>query len=700
MESESKNNSSKALESSSKNPTSSRSRNSSKAGSTAASRKSSRSSSTGSVPRKEIKNSDKSKIKGILANGSKSPKPVRSPKDKKTRRRSPSTSSRSSGPSGYATPRADDYDSDASGTGGLHQPMANLQYAIHTALTNKGESEKKLADQMLKSDSNKKLREALKKERIKGAQMFASLMEGGLTSGDQDVPQFKPFNKKKPPCSQEEFDRQLKSIMRNFPRFDGRCAEFLYFLIELEALRNTANITDEQLVRVLQNRLAGRLQKYFKNEMNRDNNVVDVLNRLGRDYVEVVDVAAEVEKCATFKFQFKNIADELIKLKEMMSLAYPHMPTDTLRQAYIQKVTDKLPSDVRLALVEEFERQRAREEVGFAPLSDHEVDSKIIRFCRGLERKQQAKPIFQVKASSRQSEFSESDASSCEGSQLGKPSKKISTSDEVKKFIKSVKQIAENAAKEKGEKQFHQVIVGRGGGANLESAPREKDFRNQRGNDRPQRPARQPNRFENQNKIFPPPNPNFMRQAPPRRPNGNEQFRREMIQPRQETRYSSGAPNRSPVQLANPKDPHYMQWVNEAKNANQVQYMGQKIRHDFRNATDNFKEALKQSREPFSPSQNQPFYRWIDGKYSVENNPEINYPVMRKVGNGIPQLSAEIMKRFNRCCYACGDPSCPRKGRKATYECVYQNKADSWLPCERCMRGFHLKKDCLALIKN
>jgi hypothetical protein len=84
----------------------------------------------------------------------------------------------------------------------------------------------------------------------------------------------------------------------------------------------------------------------------------------------------------------------------------------------------------------------------------------------------------------------------------------------------------------------------------------------------------------------------------------------------------------------------------------------------------------------------------------VENNPEINYPVMRKVGNGIPQLSSEIMKRFNRCCYACGDPGCPRKGRKARFECAYQTKADSWMPCENCMRGFHLKKDCLANIKN
>ncbi len=306
----------------------SRSRNSSKA----TSRNSSASSGAESPSRRVAKKGEKEKIKGILSKGSKSPKPVKKGKPRKA-----SVSSRSS-LSGASTPKALDYDSDVSVAGGLHQPMANLQYAIHTALTNKGEDEKKVADQILKGDSNKKLREALKQERVKGAHMFATLMEGGLANIDKDVPQFKPFNKKKPPCSQDEFDRQLKSIMRNFPRFEGRCAEFRYFLNELEALRNTVNITDDQLVRVLQNRLAGRLQRYFSNEMNRDkNNVVDVINRLGRDYVETIDVAAEIEKCATFKFQFKNIADELIKLKEIMSLAYPHMPTAMLSQAYIKR---------------------------------------------------------------------------------------------------------------------------------------------------------------------------------------------------------------------------------------------------------------------------------------------------------------------------------------------------------------------------
>ena len=486
-------------------------------------------------------------------------------------------------------------------------------------------------------------------------------------------------------------------------------------MIELEALRNTANVTDEQLVRVLQNRLAGRMQKYFKNEMNRDKNVVNVLNRLGRDYVEVVDIAAEVEKCATFKFTFKNIADELIKLKEMMSLAYPHMPTETLKQAYIQKVTDKLPSEVRLALVEEFEKQRAREEVGFAPLSNHEIDAKIIRHCRGLEKKHQTK-VFQVKAASSRnstnSSESENSISDTEFVQMERTKPRGPPADGLKKFIRSVKQIvektAEKAAKQNGERQFQMMVGGRGEGANNNAGFARPPFEARgRGNFRGPRPQddqrqmRPMNRFENQKKIFPPPNPNFMRPSPPRRLERRDGLQRPPFQQNfARNNAQAGAPNRPQVQLANPRDPHYMDWVRQAKEADQIKYMGQKIKHDFQNASDNFKEVLKQTREPWAPTDNQPFYRWKDGKYSVENNPEINYPVMRKVGNGIPQLSSEIMKRFNRCCYACGDPSCPRKGRKATYECAYQTKADSWMPCERCMRGFHLKKDCLAQVKN
>jgi len=360
----------------------SRSQNQSRPASKVSSRTSSRSSSGDSLAKKEW---DNDKTKGTFSKGTKSPKKV---KNQSQKGRSSSGSGRSSGPSGYATPMADEYDSDASGNGGLDQPMANLQYALHTVLTNKGREEQMLADQLLKGDANKKLREALKRERVKGAQMFASLMDGGPATTIQDVPHFKPFNKRNPPCSPEEFDRHLKAIMRNFTRFEGRCAEFLYFLIELEVLRNTANITDEQLIRVLQNRLAGRLRKYFRNEMNRDKNVVEVLNRIGCDYVEVVDVAAEIEKCANFKFKFNNITDELVKLKEIMSLAYPHLPTQLFRETYVQKIIDMLPSQIRLEAVEVFEKQREREKQGFKPLQDHEIMEKIANLCKVLESKQ------------------------------------------------------------------------------------------------------------------------------------------------------------------------------------------------------------------------------------------------------------------------------------------------------------------------
>jgi hypothetical protein len=342
--------------------------------------------------------------------------------------------------------------------------------------------------------------------------------------------------------------------------------------------------------------------------------------------------------------------------------------------------------------------------VGFEPLTDHEIDAKIIRHCRGLEHKHQIKPVYQVQTSSRHSDFSESDNSEYEIPPM-KSGKSNNQQKDVKNLIRSIKLIAENTAKKAGEKQFQMITAGQGGGAELEggfSRTLEKSdgkFRNPRDQDY-QRREKPPKRFENQKKIFPPPNPNFMKALPQKRMERKGGFQKTSFRPQginQPTYQQREGPR---VYLAAPRDAHYMEWVNEAKNANQIKYMGQKIKHDFENATNNFKEMLKQTREPTSPAGNQAFYIWKDGKYSVDHIPEIDYPVMRKVGNGVPQLSTELMKRFNKCCYACGSPNCPRKGRKAKYQCAYQNKADSWMPCERCKRGFHLKKDCMALLKN
>jgi hypothetical protein len=336
---------------------------------------------------------NKNSGESISKRGSKSPKPAQSRRAARNDRSS-SASSTDSGTSGYATPIG--YDSGSTDMDGIYPPLATLQYALHTVLAEKGEKEKKVADKMLKGDANKKLRESLKLERVKSAQIFATLFDADAIPPNCDIPQIKHFNRRKPPCSPEEFNRHSREISKNFPKYEGKCVELLYFLIELQALRCNLNITDEQLVNILRNRFSGRLRQYFMTELKREKNVVRVLNELSRIYTETVDVSAEVEKCANFKFQFKDIGNELVELKEIMSLAYPHLPINLFREAFILKVIDKLPSETRFEAVEFFEKQREREKIGFKPLHDHEITEKIIQLCKALELKQKNRAVRKV----------------------------------------------------------------------------------------------------------------------------------------------------------------------------------------------------------------------------------------------------------------------------------------------------------------
>ncbi len=123
--------------------------------------------------------------------------------------------------------------------------------------------------------------------------------------------------------------------------------------------------------------------------------------------------------------------------------------------------------------------------------------------------------------------------------------------------------------------------------------------------------------------------------------------------------------------------------------------------NDLRNIrSEKFKQDLQRLRPREVGSV--PIYTIIDGKYKVDNCPMITGPIFKKVGNFSPQLTAEVLRRFAGRCHACGFANCPQKGNpnKTPYRCIYEKKADSWWPCEKCMRGFHLAKDCLALVKN
>ena len=701
----------------------------------ATSRESSRASSASKSGDKK-----KSKVKGILRKSAGSKGQGSKSKSKsRSRSRSPATSLSSIASSEMDKSRGTaEEESDVEG---LTHILKNLHHGTHVALTDKSEDVKSRADRLIKRDAGRNLAEALKKERLKGAQMFAVLL-GRNTAEEQEVPAFKPFNRKKPPCSQDAFDKHLAMFIRQFPRFSGKSSEFLYFLIELDALRRSANLTDEQTQRILQNRLAGRFQSYFMTELRREGDIVKVLNRLGRDYVDSIDSAAEIEKCVNYKLKFQDTAEELVKLKEIMSFAYPHMSRDILRQNYIQKVIELIPKEARHALIDDFEQQRALEKKGFAPLSDYEVDAKILKHCRAYERRQPSKQVFKVTAKnderlngeSRPVNYANSEASEeVAGAERQKGGKPKSQFDEI---IKSVKQLERKVDQQSKKSDWHVIgqVTGQPAGAANNSgnergfnpakrgmgfhpfrggfAPRPNqqsagNFVTNRQNWQPQGP-RPPFQQQQQNSQLPQgpprqnnffPRPNMFNSRGGQRPN----FGNPRVQQPQGANQGGRPANqrgRPNVILASPSDPRYFDLIKEAKETQKVKYLGEKIRNDVRNASESFRQELNQTRA--ERPKGQEIYAWNNNKYSVENCPKIEGPIFRKIGNRTPDLTVEVLKRFAGSCHACGFRECPGKGKGAEGrpKCAYQDKPDSWFPCSNCMRGFHLPKDCLADVKN
>ena len=617
-----------------------------------------------STSRSKVGAADKEKIKGILK--SKDHERVREPSESGLTSAAESSAVESEAESNYDT--VDEY----SEKEGILNTLKNLQYGTHVALKGKSKSSARKADKLIKADSNQNLVAALKQERLKGAEIYAALLEGGSHMPDPDIPQFKPFNKRRPPCSSEEFNKQLKTLQRNYPRFEGRCAEFIYFLMDIEEMKKSFNITNEQLAHILQNRLGGRLQKYFMIQMKRNGDVVSVLNRLGKDYVESIDTAAEIEKCATFKFQFRNIVDELIRLKEMLAMAYPNTTDDELRQIYIQKVIDKVPSEVRLALAEDFARQRQRVNLGMPPLSDEEIDAHIIKHCKPLERRHHK--VYKIKSRSydnyEDSIVSEDSASVVSSNRNNESDKSL-----MEDFVRSVQQLATTAAQAESNKVSA-------------SSPNEARREGSRNFDR------------NNGSDF---HPHKKESRPPWQKRGDL-----YEQPRNYTRLRSSPSNsnknnggKPEMLLAKSSDPQFPDLVREIKSNEKIKFLGQKISNDFRNIkSEKFKEDLRKLRTPQAGSV--PIYVEVDGKYKVDDCPMITGPIIKKVGKYSPQLTAEVLRRFAGRCHACGFSNCPKKGnpQKTKFRCIYESKPDSWWPCEKCMRGFHLAKDCLALLKN
>ena len=271
---------------------------------------------------------------------------------------------------------------------GLLPILKNLQFGTHIALRKTDNDVRKNADRIIKRDSNTMLEQALKQERAKmSSQIMNFLVEGSSTS-ESDLPQLQNHDAMRLSCSQEEFDRTFKSLGRSHPRFEGKSSELLYFLMELAELRTSRNLTDIQVQRVMQNRLAGRLLVYFLAELKRDD-VTSVVNRLGQDFIETINTADEVEHYLNFKFTFKNLSSELTSLKQSISLAHPNITRQALSQKFLVRVITLLPFEQRHSLLDDISHRQRLVDNGIleAPYTDHDLEGRILFHCRALDKK-------------------------------------------------------------------------------------------------------------------------------------------------------------------------------------------------------------------------------------------------------------------------------------------------------------------------
>ena len=87
-----------------------------------------------------------------------------------------------------------------------------------------------------------------------GSQII-KFLNGSTTSGvEEDIPKCPNFDQGVIACSEQEFEKVLKSIQRQYPRYSTKSEELLYFLTEVFQLRESLNLTDKQLIRILTNR--------------------------------------------------------------------------------------------------------------------------------------------------------------------------------------------------------------------------------------------------------------------------------------------------------------------------------------------------------------------------------------------------------------------------------------------------------------
>lgn len=109
---------------------------------------------------------------------------------------------------------------------------------------------------------------------------------------------------------------------------------------------------------------------------------------------------------------------------------------------------------------------------------------------------------------------------------------------------------------------------------------------------------------------------------------------------------------------------------------------------DCRNQPLNYLPQVK--RKSFPAGQPLP-HRVIDGKLTP-NTPAVDFAVYRRRNSPSSSLTREILDWATRFCFRCGSAECGADDDRCLL--TIAKAADSWVFCTKCLRGFHIQRDC------
>ena len=269
---------------------------------------------------------------------------------------------------------------------GLMAVLKNIQYCLHKALTKSSTDQLKMADRLLKKDCNKNLELAIKRERSKMGSQMVKLINGTINSNQGELPKLIPFDDTILPCSDQDFEKLNKMVRSNYPRFNSKDKELLFFLREIAEIRETYNITDRQIIRLISNRFTDRLLSYFLSEYYRDKDMISCFNDLALNYTDPIRSSVEIEKYIAYKFKFRDLSSELTELKQIISLSHPYKTKSDIMQIYLQKVISLLPLVERQALISDLDQREEllRQNLIDSPYTSYEIDQRILYHCKNL----------------------------------------------------------------------------------------------------------------------------------------------------------------------------------------------------------------------------------------------------------------------------------------------------------------------------